>query len=121
METTTVELIIKRLKGMGTHIFLPVKVNMQDKMFLLDTGASRTILDGIYYEVNKKGFIDSVIQIGEIEIRYQATPQDIDDVNELYEKIGGLQIAGVLGADLLVEYSAHIMLDDSEIILMHHI
>ena len=48
--TTTVKLLITSLDGTGVHVFLNVLVNEKKCRFLLDTGASKTVLDKGWFE-----------------------------------------------------------------------
>ncbi len=128
-DTTTVKLLITSLDETGVHVFLNVLVNDIKCRFLLDTGASKTVLDKAWFEKhvgNKKlktmkqettGLHSSVseshsgkvekLKIGAIEVKkYQFAAIDLSHVNSTYAKIGVKKIQGILGSDLLVEFGA---------------
>ena len=97
--------------------------------FLIDTGASRSVFDpktissfieNIAFE-KKEGltagvgssdlesatFKIDVFSIGEVEIHdYEAVALDLENIHEMYGKLGLPHIDGIIGGDLLKRYKA---------------
>jgi len=104
-------------------------IHGKEANFLIDTGASRSVFDpktiatfieNLQFE-KKEGmtagvgssdlesstfFIDS-FTIGELEINdYEAVALDLENIHEMYDKLGLPHIDGILGGDLLKRYKA---------------
>ncbi|MCS6819927.1 MAG: retropepsin-like aspartic protease [Chitinophagales bacterium] len=124
-----VPLLIKDIRGAGFHVFLKVTVNGKRCVFLLDTGASKTVISKTWYEKNigkrklksikeeTAGLHSSVaesffgkipmLEIGKLAIKnsvYAAI--DLTHVNSMYKKAGIKPIQGILGSDILLKYKA---------------
>ncbi len=126
---TTIPFKILDIQGEGFHLLLKIHINKKVANLLIDTGASKTVLDSnrIQKFVNHTNFeandklstglgtntmqshfttIDK-IKIGAIEIKkYTAVLLDLSHVNNSYTQIGLPAIEGVLGSDILMEYKA---------------
>ena len=108
---------------------IKVYINKKVANLIIDTGASKTVLDKTRIEkfVKEKSVhvhdklssglgtntMESQIttlkklKIGEIEmLDYEAVLLDLSHVNKSYEQIGLKQIEGVLGSDILLKYNA---------------
>ena len=117
------------IEGEGFHVMVKGMIHGKEANFLIDTGASRsvfdpktiaTFIDDIQFE-KKEGmtagvgssdlesstfFIDS-FTIGELEINdYEAVALDLENIHEMYDKLGLPRIDGILGGDLLKRYKA---------------
>ena len=104
-------------------------IHDKEANFLIDTGASRsvfdpktitTFIDGIAFE-KKEGltagvgssdlesatFVIDSFFIGELEIHdYEAVALDLENIHEMYGKLGLPRIDGILGGDLLKRHKA---------------
>jgi hypothetical protein len=119
------------IEGEGFHIMVKGMIHGKEANFLIDTGASRSVfdpktissfIDDLTFE-KKEGitagvggsdlesstFRIDVFSIGDMEIRdYEGVALDLDNVHELYGKLGLPHIDGILGGDLLKRYKANI-------------
>jgi len=117
------------IEGEGFHVMVKGMIHGKEANFLIDTGASRSVFDpktiatfieNLQFE-KKEGmtagvgssdlesstfFIDS-FTIGELEINdYEAVALDLENIHEMYDKLGLPHIDGILGGDLLKRYKA---------------
>jgi predicted aspartyl protease len=135
---TSIPLEIIDMKGDGFHLAIKVFVNEIEARFILDTGASRTVLDenrihkfadnieSTPNEVKSAGLgtndmqsiifsIDSLM-IGDLYIsNYKTVAIDMTHINLSYETLNMPLIDGVLGGDILSEFKA--VIDYSKSIL----
>ena len=117
------------IEGEGFHIMVKGMIHGKEANFLIDTGASRSVfdpktissfIDDLTFE-KKEGitagvggsdlesstFRIDVFSIGDMEIRdYEGVALDLDNVHELYGKLGLPHIDGILGGDLLKRQKA---------------
>ncbi len=104
-------------------------IHGKEANFLIDTGASRsvfdpntisTFIDDLEFE-KKEGMTAGVgssdlesatfridaFSIGGLEIAdYEAVALDLENIHEMYEKLGLPRIDGIIGGDLLKRYKA---------------
>lgn len=113
----------------GFHLLIKLKINNKNANFIIDTGASKTVMDktriGNYVKEKEFGMHDKLssglgtntmeshftiikkMKIGEIEIlKYNTVLLDLSHVNSSYEQVGLKPIEGVLGSDILLQYKA---------------
>ena len=105
------------------------KIHGKEARFLIDTGASRSVfdphtitdfIDNVAFE-KKEGmtagvgssdlesatFMIEVFSIGELEIHdYEAVALDLENIHEMYGKLGLPRIDGIIGGDLLKRYKS---------------
>ena len=117
------------IEGEGFHIMVKGMIHGKEANFLIDTGASRsvfdpntisTFIDDLEFE-KKEGMTAGVgssdlesatfridtFSIGELEIAdYEAVALDLENIHEMYEKLGLPRIDGIIGGDLLKRYKA---------------
>ena len=117
------------IEGEGFHIMVNGAIHGKEASFLIDTGASRsvfdpktiaTFIDGLTFE-KKEGmtagvgssdlesatFRIDVFSLGELEIfDYEAVALDLENIYEMYGKLGLPHIDGIIGGDLLKRYKA---------------
>ncbi len=117
------------IEGEGFHIMVKGLIHGKEAHFLIDTGASRSVFDpktistfieNIEFE-KKEGLTAGVgssdlesatfkidaFSIGEMEIHdYEAVALDVENIHEMYGKLGLPHIDGILGGDLLKRYKA---------------
>lgn len=114
-------------KSIVGHLEVGAKVNGEDALFILDTGAARTVFDNASTErlhmkcevvegkaaglgVSDKPVLSCTLEsfeIGALSISSLKTLViDLSNVNRILEKKGAATHAGVLGADVLTEKSA---------------
>ena len=117
------------IEGEGFHIMVKGMIHGKEANFLIDTGASRSVfdpntitdfIDNIQFE-KKEGmtagggssdlesatFVIDNFFIGELEIHdYEAVALDLENIHEMYGKLGLPRIDGIIGGDLLKRYKA---------------
>lgn len=127
--TTVIPFKVLNIDGEGFHLILKMYINKKLAKVVLDTGASKTVLDSTRIQsfVNHSNFetndklstglgtntmqshstaLDK-IKIGDLVIvNYTAILLDLSHVNNSYHQIGLPQVDGVLGSDILVKYKA---------------
>jgi hypothetical protein len=127
--TTTVPFKILSLDAEGFHLMIKVKINGKSANLIIDTGASKTVLDRtrVSKYVKEKDFIShdklssglgtnsmesqmtllKKISIGDLVINdYTTVLLDLSHVNGSYQQIGLKPVEGVLGSDILLLYNA---------------
>ncbi len=113
----------------GLHIHIKVFLNNKVARFVVDTGASQTVIDQdkveYYLPGSKHRKLEAItsgigtssmeshaaviknIRIGELRIKnHDLILLDLKHVNESYRMMGFKNIDGILGSDLLEKYSA---------------
>ena len=129
----TLPIEVYNLDEEGFHLFISVKMGDITTRMLIDTGASRTVVDKVFLQQN---FPDlkmeanenpatgagtntlqteiatlSELHIGELQLsNYLVAVLDMKHVNQTYEAIGAPAIHGVIGSDVLVACKAVISL-----------
>ena len=117
------------IEGEGFHIMVQGRIHGKEALFLIDTGASRSVfdpktissfIDDIQFE-KKEGmtagvgssdlesstFVIDRFSIGDLEITdYEAVALDLENIHEMYAKLNLPHIDGILGGDLLKRYKA---------------
>lgn len=128
----------------GFHLQLTIKINNQNAILILDTGASRSVFDenriktfttnhqtedlerlstglGTNTMVSKKVYLEK-LQFNELIIKnYEATILDLTHVNHSYQKLNLNLIDGVLGSDILTDFNAIIDYEKKELHLFNKI
>ena len=128
---TKIPLQLINLKGDGFHLALNVLINHKKAFLILDTGASRTVLDinrmsrfseDLDYQLNEEKstglgtntmesnvFMMDSFCIGDMEIKnYEAVAIDMTHINQTYEMLKMSPIDGVLGGDIMMDFKAKI-------------
>jgi hypothetical protein len=126
---TTVPFKILTLDAEGFHLMMKVKINGKSAQLIIDTGASKTVLDKsrVSKYVKESVFkthdklssglgtntmesqttVLKKVMIGDLTImEYTTVLLDLSHVNNSYEQIGLKPIEGVLGSDILLKYNA---------------
>ena len=117
------------IEGEGFHIMVQGMIHGKEASFLIDTGASRSVFDpktitafieDIQFE-KKEGMSASVgssdlesatfvidrLRIGALEITdYEGVALDLENIHEMYGKLGLPHIDGIIGGDLLRRHKA---------------
>ena len=117
------------IEGEGFHVMVEGSIHGKEAHFLIDTGASRsvfdpktisTFIDDLTFE-KKEGMTAGVgssdlesatfkidaFSLGDLEITdYEAVALDLENIHEMYAKLGLPQIDGIIGGDLLKRYKA---------------
>ena len=117
------------IEGEGFHIMVKGLIHGKEAHFLIDTGASRsvfdpktisTFIDDLTFE-KKEGitagvgssdlesatFLIDAFSLGEMVITdYEAVALDLDNIHEMYGKLGLPHIDGIIGGDLLKRHKA---------------
>jgi hypothetical protein len=122
-----VKFIITEMQGGGFHPFVNVTIEGLKCRFLIDTGASKSVIDKHFYEtkLNRKlkvlrqettGLHSTVMEsyvgtlkkltIGKLAISgYTIASVDLMHVNTTYQKMKLKKIHGILGSDLLQKHN----------------
>ena len=124
-----VQLQLLDIEGEGFHIMVKGMIHGKEADFLIDTGASRSVfdpntiisfIDNIEFK-KKEGltagvgssdlesatFVIDSFTIGDLEIHdYEAVALDLENIHEMYGKLGLPRIDGIIGGDLLRRYKA---------------
>jgi len=123
----TVKMLLTEFGEGGYHVFLNVKLNGKRCRFLIDTGASKSVVDKTYFEKNfgpkslksisqeTTGLHGSVpesyfgkvkeVTIGKKVIKnYIAAAVDLSHVNLTYGKLKVPKIQGILGSDIMQQH-----------------
>ena len=117
------------IEGEGFHVMVKGMIHDKEANFLIDTGASRSVFDpktiatfieDIAFE-KKEGltagvgssdlesatFVIDSFFIGGLEVHdYEAVALDLENIHEMYGKLGLPRIDGILGGDLLKRHKA---------------
>ena len=117
------------IEGEGFHVMVEGSIHGKEAHFLIDTGASRsvfdpktisTFIDDLTFE-KKEGltagvgssdlesatFQIDVFSLGALEsLNYEAVALDLENIHEMYAKLGLPQIDGIIGGDLLKRHKA---------------
>jgi predicted aspartyl protease len=129
MRTTKVPLQLINLQNDGFHLLVEVVVFGQSFNVVLDTGASKTVLDKTTVESHiatgdllcsdklstglgtntMESFILNLpaLHIGKLELKnFQAAVLDLSSISMAYENLQLPPVIGVLGGDILQQYNA---------------
>jgi len=113
------------------HLVLKGKLGGKEIFWIVDTGASKTVFDKNledHYKLMKDdgheqyqsagisvGMVETrvghlgKIRLGKLKIRnLKVALIDLSHVNEIYRKYRDIQIAGLLGSDVMAAYGCHI-------------
>ena len=124
---SSVKIILAEFDQGGVHPFLNLKVNGVKCRFLIDTGASKSVLDKKYFEEKiGKRYMKTVkqettglhsstsesyfgnvktIEVGHHVIKnYNIAAIDLNHVNQVYRSAKKPKINGILGSDLMLKY-----------------
>jgi predicted aspartyl protease len=117
------------IEGEGFHIMVRGMIHGKEASFLIDTGASRSVFDpktitafieDIQFE-KKEGlsagvgssdlesatFVIDTLGIGALEITdYEGVALDLENIHEMYGKLGLPHIDGIIGGDVLRRHKA---------------
>jgi hypothetical protein len=139
---TKIPFRIIELEDVSYHLLVPVVINKNLHVnLIIDTGASKTILDFAYLQKvandievvqsDLSSGINSFIEdcysatldsfaIGNLIIEpYPCVLMDMTHVNQLYTKIGQGQVCGLLGSDFLKKYNATISFTQQRLTLRY--
>ena len=132
-----IKLDYTKLSDGGVHILITCKVDGFPLRFVLDTGASHTVLDtewakenlsekeinraedpaqGIGSSVEVHKAIISELIIGDFTMNNRSIALiDFSSINAVYEREGLEEVQGILGGDILFDYKAIIDYDGMEL------
>ena len=117
------------IEGEGFHIMVKGLIHGKEARFLIDTGASRSVfdpktissfIDNLTFEkkvgmtagvgssdLESSTFKIDVFSIGDLEItNYEAVALDLENIHEMYGKLGLPHIDGIIVGDLLKRYKS---------------
>ena len=124
-----VPLQVLDIEGEGFHVMVKGLIHGKEASFLIDTGASRSVFDpktvsnfienpefekkeGLTAGVGSSDLESSTFRIkklciGKFEIiDYEAVALDLENIHEMYAKLGLPHIDGIIGGDLLKQHKA---------------
>jgi len=132
---------IIKLDKNSYHLIIEVKINKIPVNVVIDTGASRTVFDKSLLgerlkilklkEKNKiqsagiiAGNIESIpavadsLKLGNLKLKnFPLVLIDMQGINQLYKKITGIEVHGLLGSDFLLDFNAVINYGKGTLIL----
>jgi len=129
MRTITVPLILINLQDDGFHLLVEIVVFGEKLFAVLDTGASRSVFDKSLMEQHiselmlsdetqaatifstsstLQGIIPKLKVGGLILKNYLAVGLDLQSVSDTYLQLGHPPVAGIIGGDILMEFTAKI-------------
>jgi hypothetical protein len=123
----SVKMLLVEFEEGGYHLFVNLKVDGKKCRFLIDTGASKSVIDKSYFEKNfgqenlktiqqeTAGLHSSTpqshygklktLQVGkQIMKNFLIAAVDLSHVNQVYVKLKKPKIHGILGSDLMLNY-----------------
>lgn len=129
MQTSTITLEQLIIPPTGIHLITKITINRKVARFVVDTGASQTVLDAnrishFIPKGNKRNHhsktagigtneIESAVitlphlRLGEITVKnFEIVLLDLSHVNKSYSDMGFKNIDGILGSDLLKKFNA---------------
>ncbi|MBN2348453.1 MAG: clan AA aspartic protease [Bacteroidales bacterium] len=134
---TKIPIQVITLEEGSYHIFVRVHINGREANFIVDTGASKTVVD---WNISDLEFYDnkpseklhaaavdngqlktrnaklSSLQIGNIFIRdLEVAAIDLSHINKLYSDYSDAKISGLLGSDFLYKHKVIINFGNSTI------
>jgi hypothetical protein len=121
-----IPLIIKKIPPKGRHVFVEGRINGYPLRFLIDTGASKSVIDSAFVQAYfpKKKIINTThqttglgtnipnsnfvrmhrVRIGDKKIgAVQFALLDLHVINDAYTLTGLPQVSAIIGADILVK------------------
>ena len=126
-EPYALKFTITEMQGGGFHPFVSVNIEGKKCRFLIDTGASKSVIDKHFYEAKLErklkvikqettGLHSTVMEsyvgnlkkltIGKLTVSaYPIAAVDLMHVNTTYQKMKLKKIHGILGSDLLKKYN----------------
>ncbi|MCJ0742834.1 retropepsin-like aspartic protease [Pedobacter montanisoli] len=129
MRTVSVPLHLINLQNDGFHLLVEIVVFNEKVFAVLDTGASRTVLDQSLMKRHLNDLVQNsetqaatifssattihgiipVLKIGSLKLKnYEAVAIDLQSVSETYLQLGHPEIHGIIGGDILMKYHAKI-------------
>lgn len=135
-----VKIMLVEFPQRGFHIFVNLKLNGKKCRFLIDTGASKSVVDKKYFETNfgqkslktikqeTRGLHGSVpesyygkvktIEVGKHILKnYEISAVDLSHVNGAYAQMKKPKIQGILGSELMLKYKMIIDYGNMQVIL----
>jgi predicted aspartyl protease len=123
-KTTSIKIEVVELDRNGFHLFISVKVDEKKCRFLIDTGASHSVIDKVYYKKNMQkkklktikqsttGLHSSTaeshfgkikeLKLGDVLIKGMTIAAvDLTHVNKTYALLKKKKINGIIGSDIL--------------------
>lgn len=139
-KSTSIALHLIKIEDDGMHLLAKVKINNKTARLVVDSGASRTVLDKnrIHRFVKENKFekhesvstglgtntMEShIVEIKKLKIGNWTLEEiiwvllDLSHVNASYVQMGIKEIDGVLGGDILMKYNALIDYGNKKLIL----
>lgn len=128
MPRTTIPFKKVEISNTGIHLFVKVKINSKPALFVLDTGASQTVMDqsrlAHFLPTQKKRKTGSVssglgtntmeshaatiksLKIGDLLLQeFEVVLLNLNHVNQTYGSLKLNEIDGILGSDILNDYN----------------
>lgn len=140
IKTTRLKLDIASINGDGYHLFAVVRIKRHKLRMLIDTGASRSVLDKGFLQMHFKNMaletaddkatglgsntiVSKVATLPEFKLGrlhlldYTVAVLDLSHVNETYKRVNLPSIAGVIGSDIFYLHHAVINYNKKVLVL----
>lgn len=128
---SALKISVENLDATGYHLFVTVYVNAKRCRFLIDTGASHSVIDKKYFETNfgrrkmekvqqattglhsstSESFFCDIEEFKAgviVERKYKVAAVDLGHVNSTYKQVNIKPIRGIIGSDFFVKHKANI-------------
>ncbi len=136
--TTRVPLQIITLEKGSYHILVDGMINDVESRFIIDTGASKTVIDWsidglVFNRQDKEPLISATLDNDEIETKHTRVERfsigdmdigeidlvgiDLSNVNHVYKEHADVTVQGLIGCDLLYRYRGIIDIRKRELLL----
>jgi len=136
-----IPITIIELDSRSYHLLIEVYINKLPVNVIIDTGASRTVFDKSLLgdklrivkhsnleEIQSAGIIAGNIEsdyaiadsfkLGQLKLRdFPVVLIDMNGINQLYKKVTGKEVHGLLGSDFLLDFNAVINYGKASLVL----
>lgn len=141
MRRLVIPITLTELNDGGYHLLIVISIHGQEKWAVLDTGASRSVIDKNTLELDtsctvKKGYMPATtlftstgctkiiiptLKIGRLVITdYETFAIDLTNLNQTYLSYGHPRISAIIGSDILYKFDAIIDYKKQQVSFCNH-